>query len=158
MIKYLNKSTSSGVRKLFFQNATSPTIINGLFWYVTWIISRGSCIQRVLGVAIWRFLALWRLIPFLGYVKSTKDSSLMHNGCTTDAPWMLREYTMEAPRIYVWRTTDVWMHNGCTTNSFTCTMDAPGKPHRCTTDALWTHYGCTRNASCMLYGCASDTI
>ena len=89
--------------------------------------------------------------------KCTKDSPPMYNGCTTDAPWMHRGCTMDAPRMNVGRTTDaVWMHYGCTTNSFTCTTDAQGKPHRCTTDALWTHYGCTRNAPCMLYGCASE--
>ena len=38
--------------------------MNRFSWYCTWIISRRSRIQLVLGVAIWRFLAIWRLILF----------------------------------------------------------------------------------------------
>ena len=77
------------VRKLFFQNATSSTIMNGFFWYCIWIISRMSRIQLVLGVAIWRFLAHWRLITFSrknGLLYSDTSNWLWrHNRCTEKA-------------------------------------------------------------------------
>ena len=47
-------------RKLFFQNATSPTFIIRFLLHCTHIILRGSYIWLVLGLAIWRTLAIWR--------------------------------------------------------------------------------------------------
>ena len=53
------------VRKFFIQNASQPTILNELCSCYIWINPRRSSIRLVLGVAIWRFLAMWRLIQFV---------------------------------------------------------------------------------------------
>ena len=84
------------VRKLFFQNATSSTIMNGFFWYSIEIIYRRSRIQLVLGVAIWRFLAIWRLILFSlknGLVYREAINQLWrHNGFVLNTVLSAREW------------------------------------------------------------------
>ena len=59
--------------KLFFQNASSHAFMIRFLSYYTYIIPRESYILLVLGLAIWRFLAIWWPISFSpknGYVYS----------------------------------------------------------------------------------------